>query len=204
MTAPASRGLVAAMAEAYRRPRAAMAGLIARGITEGGALALLFIACALGFVASVPEAARRARALDIEDPVAGAVAAHLFAYLFLAPLLAYALAALAHLVARGFGARGGFFRARVAVFWSVLLGAPLALAMAALRSVAEMAGGLSPALLPLAGLAAFLFWLRLLAASFAEAEGFSATWRVGAVLGLAFGLVAVSLSMLTRGMTPPG
>lgn len=197
MSAGAPSGLVAAMAEGYRRPRAAMARLIASGITEARALALLFIACALGFVASVPEAIRQARAIDIADPVAGVVAAHFFAYLFIAPLLAYALAALAHLAARGFGARGGFFGARVALFWSALLGAPLALVVAALRAVA---GDLAAPV----GVAALLYWLWLFVAGFAEAEGFSATWRVGAVIGVALALLAVSLSLLTRGASIAG
>lgn len=197
MSAGAPSGLVAAMAEAYRRPRAAMARLLAGGITEARALALLFIACALGFVASVPEAILRARAIEIADPVAGVVAAHFFAYLFIAPLLAYGLAALAHLAARGFGARGGFFGARVALFWSALLGAPLALAVAALRAVA---GDLAAPV----GLAAFFYWLWLFVAGFAEAEGFSATWRVGAVTGVALALLAISLSLLTRGASIAG
>lgn len=197
MSAGAPSGLVAAMAEAYRRPRAAMARLLAGGITEARALVLLFIACALGFVASVPEAILRARAIEIADPVAGVVAAHFFAYLFIAPLLAYGLAALAHLAARGFGARGGFFGARVALFWSALLGAPLALAVAALRAVA---GDLAAPV----GLAAFFYWLWLFVAGFAEAEGFSATWRVGAVTGVALALLAISLSLLTRGASIAG
>ena len=171
-----------------------MARLLAGGITEARALGLLFIACGLGFVASLPEAARKARALRIEDPLAGAVAAHLFAYLFVAPLLAYAAAAVLHLLARPFGARGGFLRARAALFWSALLGAPLVLGLAALGALAG-----TGAVMAGAAWAAAAFWLWLFAASFAEAEGLGPTWRVALVLGLAFAAVAVPLSLATRG-----
>lgn len=196
MRGPARVGLVTTMARAYRRPRAVMAELVAEA-TEGRALAWLFLACALGFVASVPEALRRARGLGIEDPVAGAVAAHLFAYLFVAPLVAYGLAALAHLVARAFGAGPGFLKARVALFWSLLLAAPLGLALVAGRVVAERLG--IPTLLAPVAWAALGLWLWLFAAGFAEAEGFGATWRVGVTTALVFAMVAVSLAMLARG-----
>lgn len=186
------------MAHAYRHPRAAMSRLLAGGITEARVLGILFLACGFGFVASLPEAARKARALEIEDPLAGAVAAHLFAYLFIAPLIAYAAAAALHLLARPFGARGGFLGARAALFWSALLGAPMALALAALRAL--VAGGAVPReALALAAWAACGLWLWLFAANFAEAEGFGPTWRVALALGLAFAAVAVSLSLLTRG-----
>ena len=196
MRGPAREGLVATMTRAYRRPRAVMAERVADA-AEGRALAWLFLACGLGFVASVPEALRRARGLGIDDPVAGAVAAHLFAYLFVAPLLAYGLAALAHLAARAFGAPPGFLKARVALFWSLLLAAPLGLALVAARVVAERLG--VPGLLAPVAWAAWGFWLWLFAAGFAEAEGFVATWRVGAATALVFAMVAVSLFMLARG-----
>jgi hypothetical protein len=194
---PARDGLVTTMARAYRRPRVVMAELLA-GATEGRALAWLFLACALGFVARVPDALMRARGLDIDDPIAGTIAAHLFAYLFIAPLVAYGLAALAHLGARACGAPPGFLKARVALFWALLLAAPLGLALAAARVVLERIGIPMVALAPVSWVA-YAFWLWLFAAGLAEAEGFRSTWRVGVATVLVFAAVAVSLSALTRG-----
>ena len=97
------------------------------------------------------------------------------------PLLAYAFAAIVHLVARAFGATGTFRAARAAVFWSLLLAAPLALALAILGAVAE---AVAPALLPwlgTLGYAVLAAWLWFFAASLAETEGFAATGRVAAV-----------------------
>ena len=105
-----AEGLVDAIGRGWRDPRGAMAAELGRGLSEARALVHLMLACGVFFVASLPNAVREARALAIADPVEGAVAAHLFGYLALAPLVAYGLAALVHLVARGFGARGGFRR----------------------------------------------------------------------------------------------
>ena len=194
-----SEGIVAAMAEGWRDPRAAMARQIAEGLSERRALLHLFLACGLGFVASLPGAVRKAQGLgDVPEPLAGTVSAHLFGYLFLAPLLFYGLAALLHLAARAFGGRGGFLGARAALFWAALLGAPIALALALAGALLEIAGGAG--LLPwldYLGYAGLAFWLWLLAASLAEAEGFGATRRVAAVLALGFVGLAVGLGALT-------
>lgn len=171
-------GLAASVWRAYRDPRGAMAAALARGEAafggrrEAPGLVELMAACAMGFVASLPAAAAAAAALDVPDAFAGVVSAHLFGYLFLLPLILYAAAALAHLLARPFGARGGFAAARRAVFRAALLAGPLAVALAGLRLGAAAAGlaGLAPWIDGL-GLALFAWWLWLFAAGFAEAEG---------------------------------
>lgn len=205
MAAVRPAGLAAAMRHAYRSPRGAMARQVAAGLGERQALVHLFLACGLGFLASLPAAIRTARGITAEDPVAAAIAAHLFGYFFVAPLLLYGLAALVHLVARAFGGRGGFLAARAALFWSALLGAPIAMVLAVLGVLAEAAGW--PRLLPLLaflGYAGFGFWLWLLAASLAEAEGFAATGRVAAVVGAAFAGIALSVTVLAHGVPGGG
>ncbi len=199
----ADAGLVAGVVRAYRDPRGAMARALAGGLTDARLLAWLFAACAMGFVASLPNAVRAARALDIEQPLAGAVAAHLFGYLFIAPLLVYGISALAHLVARVFGGTGGFFGARAAVIRGLLLAGPLALAVTLAGLVGAAVFG-EPVLGRLLGYAATAFWLWLFAASFAEAEGFAATGRVALVLCLLLAGVSVSLSLLLRGAPVTG
>lgn len=168
-------GLVDSILRGWRAPRAAMAREVARGLSEGRALVHLMLACFLLFMASLPNALAAARTLDIPDAVAGAVSAHAFAWFALAPFLAYGFAALVHLAVRGFGGRGGFLGARAAVFWSLLLAAPLALAVALIAAAAEIAApGLLPWLAPL-GYAVLAAWLWFLAASLAVTEGFAAT-----------------------------
>lgn len=193
-----SEGLVAAIARGWRDPRAEMARQIDAGLSESRALMHLFAACGVAMVASMPQAVRTAQALDIDDPLSGAISAHVFGYLFVAPLLFYGLAALLHLGARAFGARGGgFLPARAALFWALLLGAPIALALSVAGAVAEIAIGAGVLRwLAYLGYAGILFWFWLLAASLAEAEGFGPTHRVAAVLVAAFGAIVLALRAL--------
>ena len=171
-----------------------MAVRIAAGLTESRALADLAVACGLFFVASLPGARREAAALagETSDPLAAVIAAHLFAWVAVAPLAAYGLAAVAHLAARPFGARAaGFLPARTALFAATLAGAPLALGLALLGVAAEAV----PALLPVVGLlgyASVAAWLWVFSASLAEAEGFRATGRVAAVT---FAVVAATVGL---------
>lgn len=171
-------GLAASIWHAYRYPRGAMATAGAAGRGEVPPLVELMAACALFLVASLPAARRTAADLDVADAFAGVVSAHLFGYLFVLPPVLYVIAALAHLLARPFGARGGFADARRAVFRAALLAGPLALVVAGARSAAQAAGlpGLGPWIDGF-GYALLACWLWLLAASFAEAEGFGRARR---------------------------
>lgn len=195
-----ARGLVADMVRAYPEPRAAMARQIGLGLAEPRALFHLLAACLVFFVASVPAAIRTARLIDAEEPVTAAIGAHLFAFLFLAPLLFYLAGLIMHGVARLFGGQGTALAARAALFWSLLLAAPVALAVALLGVVAEIAAG--SAVLPVVsvlGYAGLALWLWIFAASFAEAEGFTRSGRVAAVLVAAFGLAVGLLAALAGG-----
>jgi hypothetical protein len=192
-------GLVDAIGRGWRDPRGAMAAELGRGLSEARALVHLMLACGVLFVASLPNAVREARALDIADPVEGAVAAHLFGYLAFAPLVAYGLAAVVHLVARGFGARGGFRAARAALFWSLLMAAPLALLLALAGVAVEVTAPALATLLDWLGVGALAFWLWLFAASIAEAEGFAGTGRVAAVVAASVGAVAGLVGLLAAG-----
>ena len=113
------------IAAMYRGPGAVMRRQLGRGRREDRALAMLMAACALVFVSQWPALSRRAYLEDTD--LNGMLAASLFAWVFIAPLLMYALAALAHLVARLLGGRGSWYGARLALFWSLLAATPLML-----------------------------------------------------------------------------
>ena len=167
---------------------------MAAGLTESRALADLAVACGLFFVASLPGARREAAALagKTSEPLAAAIAAHLFAWVAVAPLAAYGLAAVAHLAARPFGARAaGFLPARPRASPRRARCAPVALGLTLLGVAAEAV----PALLPVVGLlgyASVAAWLWVFSASLAEAEGFRATGRVVAVT---FAVVAATVGL---------
>lgn len=190
----AQGGVVDTIARTWAGPRRAMAARVAAGLSESRALADLAVACGLFFVASLPGAVRGAATLagETSEPLAAAIAAHLFAWIAVAPLAAYGLAAVVHLAARAFGARAAsFLPARTALFAAMLAGAPVALGLALLGVAAEAV----PALLPVTGLlgyAGVAAWLWLFSASLAEAEGFRATGRVVAVT---FAVVAATAGL---------
>ena len=179
------RGLVDTIARSWRDPRGVMAAQVAAGLSEPRALVHLMLACVLFFVASLPAAVRTSTGLTVDEPVSAAVSAHLFAWGAVAPLVAYALAALVHLGARAFGGRAGFLGARAALFWSALAAAPAVLA-------AGIAGVFLPDG-PWPGIVAAGLWVWLFSASLAEAEGFASTARVAAVVVAVLGLVLVAV-----------
>lgn len=108
---------------AYVAPRAVFRARLGSAVREDRALVVLMTACVLIFVAQWPRLQREAvlGEGDFQMLVGGA----LFAWLFLVPLIAYALAGLSHLAARLFGGQGSGYSARFALFWAMLVASPL-------------------------------------------------------------------------------
>lgn len=113
------------IAATYKGPARVMRRLLDMGAREDRALAILMAACLVVFIAQWPRLAREAYLSDRElNPL---LAGSLMAWLFIAPLILYALALLSHVVARLIGARGTSFGARLALFWAFLAASPLML-----------------------------------------------------------------------------
>jgi predicted membrane protein len=123
----------------YGAPRAAIGRVLAADRREGRALFYLMLACALTFVAQLPRVMRQAN----EDlPFQGLMAGTLFATIFVAPLLFYAIATVIALALRVLRGPVDAFGVRVAVFWALLASAPLVLAHAAFVTVTGLPGTL--------------------------------------------------------------
>ena len=110
----------------WRAPRAMIRQMLAAGADEGRAIAVLMGALALVFVAQTPRLAREAH-LDPSVPLDARMGVTLFSLVFMAPLLFYGVAAISHLAARAIGGKGGWFGARLALFWALLCTVPLML-----------------------------------------------------------------------------
>lgn len=110
--------------ESWRRPRNVMRRHLAQGVREDRALVYLMLACGLIFVGQWP-ALQRAALADPSTPLDARIGGAMLAWLFIAPLALYALAAASHLVARALGGRGTGYGARLALFWSLLAASPL-------------------------------------------------------------------------------
>lgn len=150
--------------ESYLRPRQVFRRKLQGGTHEGRALATLIGACLLIFVAQWPGLARAAH-VDPAIPLDARMGGALLGTLFLLPPIAYAVAALSHLVARAFGGTGSFFSARLALFWALLAVSPLMLLQGLVRGFI----GPGPAL-TLVGLAVLATFLMLWVTSLIESE----------------------------------
>ncbi|MDK3018345.1 YIP1 family protein [Pseudodonghicola flavimaris] len=106
----------------YRGPGRVMRELLASGQREDRALAILMAGCVIVFVAQLPRLSREAYLSGQElNMILGA---SLLAWVIIAPLLFYLLAAASHVLARAVGGRGGWYGARLALFWALLASTP--------------------------------------------------------------------------------
>jgi hypothetical protein len=156
--------VIADILHAYRRPRTAMRRHLAAGAREDRALGFLVLACLLIFVAQWPRLARQAH-LDDAVPLQALIGGALMAWLFIAPLAFYAIAAVSAAVARMMGGRGDWFASRLALFWSLLVISPLLLVNGLLAGFLG-AGGASM----MVGLVVLALFLYLWGAALVEAE----------------------------------
>lgn len=117
-----SRDIVAT----WRRPRTVIRRLLGMGRREDLALMFLMLACLLIFVAQWPRLQREA-VLDPSVPFDARIGGALVGLLLWLPLIAYALGAISHGLARLVGGKGSWYSARLALFWSLLATAPATL-----------------------------------------------------------------------------
>lgn len=113
------------MVRSLRAPRRVIRGLGVAGVREPWLLMVLMLACALVFVAQWPRLARAAH-LDPSIPLDARLAGALFAWVFLAPLFFYGMAALLALVLR-LVVRASGASVRLALFWALLVASPVML-----------------------------------------------------------------------------
>lgn len=113
------------IAATYRGPGRVVRRLLDMGEREDRALAFVMAACVLVFVAQLPRLAREAHLTGQElNMMMGGT---LLAWVIIAPLLLYILAAASHVFARVLGGRGDWYGARLALFWALLASTPVLL-----------------------------------------------------------------------------
>lgn len=148
-----------AILKSYRAPQDVMRTHLAQGAGEERALAWVMIACVLFFVAQLPRLSREAH-LNPEGPPLEALAGGAFmGTVLVAPLIFYGLAALSRIVAKLFGGRGSWLRARLALFWGLMAVTPLVLLQGLVAGFVGEGAGLS--IVSLLAFAMFLYiWIR--------------------------------------------
>ncbi|UZD92134.1 YIP1 family protein [Cognatishimia activa] len=108
----------------YRRPKSVALRRQADGPREDRALAVLMSACIVIFVAQWPRLSREAHLeqTDIMPLIGGA----LMGWVFMMPLVFYALAFVTQIILKAFGGTTGY-KARMALFWALLACSPIIL-----------------------------------------------------------------------------
>ena len=102
-----------------------MRRLLGQGPREDRNLVYLMVACLIFFVAQTPRLAREAHVNGTElDMLLGAT---LLAWLFIAPLIFYMLAAGTQIILRVMRGRPSGYGTRLALFWALLASSPLVL-----------------------------------------------------------------------------
>lgn len=111
----------------WRRPAAVVARQLAQGVDEARALAMLLAGCLLMFVSELPVLQRQAIDAGAGDDFLRRASYAFMAWMMLAPLALYGLAALGRLGARVFRLRATGYGSRLALFWALLSAAPAVL-----------------------------------------------------------------------------
>ena len=136
---------------------------------EDRALATVFGACLLLFVAQWPVMARNTAA-DPSVPFEARMGGGLMAVIFVMPLVFYGIAGLSRLVARIFGGKGTGYAARMSLFQALLAMAPLSLIYGLARGL--QGPGPAATITGLAAIGGFLWmWLSMLVTVEREGAG---------------------------------
>lgn len=116
-------GVVSDILRNYRAPRAVLRHRIGPVVNEGSALITVVLACSLIFVAQWPRLSREAfeSGKELDMMVGGA----LLAWVFIMPLVLYALSIVLHFVLRLVGGKQNAYETRMATFWALLAASPL-------------------------------------------------------------------------------
>lgn len=108
----------------YRAPRMVVRRLLADNPSDARMLAYLMLACGLIFAGQWPRL-KRESLLDGTIPFEALVGGALFAWLIIAPLALYGMAALSRMIWKVLGGKGCYATARLSLFWSLLAATPL-------------------------------------------------------------------------------
>lgn len=149
---------------AWRHPRQVMRRRLDDGVREDRALIYLIVGCLLIFVAQWPRLWRDTVA-DPAMPFDARIGGAMLAWMFFVPLACYGIAVVGRILAQVFGGTGSWYSARLALFWSLLVAAPLWLVNGL---VAGLIG--SGAMLELVGVVGLAVFVIVWAASMYEAE----------------------------------
>lgn len=126
--------------QTWRGPSAVYRRLLAMGLREDRAIAILMGACFMVFVSNWPWLVRISQGIDLPAGSEPQELDRLMSYAFMGwlmiwPLGMYAVAGLVVLVMRGFGSSITGYGGRLALFWALLAASPVLLFFGLLRGL---------------------------------------------------------------------
>jgi uncharacterized membrane protein len=157
--------LITRILKTYPAPREAFRAEMAREPGEERLLAFAMLAALVTFLGNLPNLLT----MPTDAPRNALIGASLVMTLILGPIMLYCVAGLSHFVAGFFRGKGSYRSARHALFWAVIVAAPILLGYALIRIILDPLPAGSWAILP----AIQLFTLWLWASFLAEVEAFS-------------------------------
>lgn len=138
--------------ESWRRPRVVVRRLLGQPRAEPFAFSLLVTGLILLFVSLAPYLAREAY-FEPEQPLTQRLLAAGLAMGATVPFW-YLVAAVGHVIARVLGGKGGFYGARIALFWALVAASPALLISGLMRGLST--SGAASNLVGLIAAAAFV------------------------------------------------
>jgi len=188
-----ANGFVADIVGAYGGLRASMRNQMDRGNDEPRLMAYLAFGCFVIFLSFLP----RLLATDLsgtDQSIAAGITVWFFSVMFFLPLMLYAVAAISHLIAKAFGAKGSQHNARHAIAWMLVVLSPVLIVKAMLGSV-FISLDMPMAIDVLNALLAFAI-LRIWGAFLAESENFSSAFKVSSIIAAVFIVLAGIIYLL--------
>lgn len=186
-------GLVNRILAGWRDLRGSFRAEIAAGHQEPRLLAYAMGGCVALVLARAPQSVLGMLdgAAAAGEPVSATmlVVMQVVAALFFLPLMLYGVAALARMALRLFGGKGGWFDTRLAVFWSLVLAAPILL-VGGLFSFGFALTNEAGRLAGLPSVIAQLIWLRFWAEGLAEAHALRSGFPIFVAMAFAAAILA--------------
>lgn len=177
---------------AYRGFGASMHRQLARDPREEMLLLYAVLASFLGFVARIPGLIYAARnSTNDEITIANLIGSNFVTTFFYGLIMLYIIASVSHLIAKIFKGAGSFKQARLALFWSALVIAPLYLVVVALRVVIT-----TPDFINLSNLAIGVLFIYCWGTCLSIAEKYQGALMTSLSIVTVFGLIAFGIRLM--------
>ncbi len=185
--------LINEIINAYRGFATSMRKQLAQPLREEKLLIYVVLACFIGLVARVPGLMQVVENnTDPDITITNIIGSSIATTMFYGPIMMYIIAALSHLAAKIFKGQATFAQARLALFWSALVVAPVFLVFVGLRPVIPFM-----AFIALGNLITGILFVYCWGVCLSVAEKFTNPTLVSISIVTIFGLIMIAVRVIT-------